>query len=221
MGKNLFVLTEKDLIKLSAMLLLAVIFFGLTGLVMMLILQLLTRQSYAHESVDKHGISQVSASRMGGAAVAVMTFGLLVMGAYSGKIDLELGPLGVDKFVWITVIFCMGLGLVEDLKNDYLAPRVRLYAEFAIFGVMVAVTPQFIPLSLGIWGLDAVMALPVIGFVLTVMFCVGFINAVNMADGANGLIPGILTISFSLFLCRNRVTSPCGLDDQLRTLHDL
>ena len=92
MDKNLFVLTEKDLIKLSAMLLLAVIFFGLTGLVMMLTLQLLTRQSYAHESVDKHGISQVSASRMGGAAVAVITFGLLVMGAYSGLIGAEIGP---------------------------------------------------------------------------------------------------------------------------------
>ena len=217
MDKNLFVLTEKDLIKLSAMLLLAVIFFGLTGLVMMLTLQLLTRQSYAHESVDKHGISQVSASRMGGAAVAVMTFGLLVMGVYSGLIGAEIGPLGVDNFVWLTVICCMGLGLVEDLKNDYLAPRVRLYAEFAIFGVMVAVTPQFIPLDLGIWGLDAVMALPVIGFVLTVMFCVGFINAVNMADGANGLMPGILTISFSLFyaetgsLVHAALMTSCGL----------
>jgi UDP-N-acetylmuramyl pentapeptide phosphotransferase/UDP-N-acetylglucosamine-1-phosphate transferase len=111
----------------------------------------------------------------------------------------------------------MGLGLVEDLKNDYLTPRVRLYAEFAIFGVMVAVTPQFIPLDLGIWGLDAVMALPVIGFVLTVMFCVGFINAVNMADGANGLMPGILTISFSLFyaetgsLVHASLMTSCGL----------
>jgi UDP-GlcNAc:undecaprenyl-phosphate/decaprenyl-phosphate GlcNAc-1-phosphate transferase len=217
MDKNLFVLTGKDLLKLSAMMLLGTILFGLTGLVIMIILQWFTRQSYAQDSVDKHGISQIGASRLGGFAVMLCAAGLLGAGTYTGLIDAELGPLGVDYFVWITVSCCMGLGLVEDLKNDYLAPRVRLYSEFAIFGVMVAVTPQFIPLTLGIWGLDAVMALPVIGFVLTVMFCVGFINAVNMADGANGLIPGILTISFSLFyaetgsLVHAALMTSCGL----------
>ncbi|MCS5594031.1 MAG: hypothetical protein NZ730_05770 [Porticoccaceae bacterium] len=66
MGNNLFVLTEKDLVKLSSMMLLAAIFFGLSGLVMMIILQWITRQSYAKDNVDKHGISQVSASRLGG-----------------------------------------------------------------------------------------------------------------------------------------------------------
>jgi UDP-GlcNAc:undecaprenyl-phosphate/decaprenyl-phosphate GlcNAc-1-phosphate transferase len=217
MDKNLFVLTGKDLLKLSAMMLLGTILFGLTGLVIMIILQWFTRQSYAQDSVDKHGISQIGASRLGGFAVMLCAAGLLGAGTYTGLIDAELGPLGVDYFVWITVSCCMGLGLVEDLKNDYLAPRVRLYSEFAIFGVMVAVTPQFIPLTLGIWGLDAVMALPVIGFVLTVMFCVGFINAVNMADGANGLIPGILTISFSLFYAETgslvyaALMTSCGL----------
>ena len=70
---NLFVLSEKDLIKLSVMMLLATIAFGLTGLVMMIILQWMTRQNYAKDSVDKHGISSVSASRLGGAAVALAT----------------------------------------------------------------------------------------------------------------------------------------------------
>jgi uncharacterized paraquat-inducible protein A len=62
MGKNIFVLTGKDLLKLSAMILLATIFFGLTGLVTMIILQWVTRQRYAQDSVDKHGISKNSLS---------------------------------------------------------------------------------------------------------------------------------------------------------------
>ncbi|MBT7564148.1 MAG: hypothetical protein HN621_05630 [Porticoccaceae bacterium] len=65
MGKNIFVLTGKDLLKLSAMILLATIFFGLTGLtglVTMIILQWFTRQRYAQDSVDKHGISKNSLS---------------------------------------------------------------------------------------------------------------------------------------------------------------
>ena len=70
------------------MLLLATIFFGLTGLVIMLFLQWITRQSYAQESVDKHGISQLSASRMGGVAIIVTTLALL---AYNASADILVG----------------------------------------------------------------------------------------------------------------------------------
>jgi len=217
MDKNLFVLTGKDLVKLSVMLLLATIFFGLTGLVIMLFLQWITRQSYAQESVDKHGISQLSASRMGGVAIIVTTFVLLAYGVYSGAFELWQGPLGVEGCVWLAVIACMGLGLVEDLNNDYLSARFRLCALMVIFSLLLAFRPIVIPLGLGVWALDILLAIPFIGWLLTVIFCVGFINAVNMADGANGLMPGILTISFGLFytetgsLAFAALMTSCGL----------
>jgi len=217
MDKNLFVLTGKDLVKLSVMLLLATIFFGLTGLVIMLFLQWITRQSYAQESVDKHGISQLSASRMGGVAIIVTTLALLAYGVYSGAFELGQGPLGVEGFVWLAVIACMGLGLVEDLNNDYLSARFRLYALMVIFSLLLAFRPIVIPQGLGVWGLDILLAIPFMGWLLTVIFCVGFINAVNMADGANGLMPGILTISFGLFytetgsLAFAALMTSCGL----------
>ena len=217
MDKNLFVLTGKDLVKLSVMLLLATIFFGLTGLVIMLFLQWITRQSYAQESVGKHGISQLSASRMGGVAIIVTTLVLLAYGVYSGAFELGQGPLGVEGSVWLAVIACMGLGLVEDLNNDYLSARFRLYALMVIFSLLLAFRPIVIPLGLGVWALDILLAIPFIGWLLTVIFCVGFINAVNMADGANGLMPGILTISFGLFytetgsLAFAALMTSCGL----------
>ena len=217
MDKNLFVLTGKDLVKLSVMLLLATIFFGLTGLVIMLFLQWITRQSYAQESVDKHGISQLSASRMGGVAIIVTTLALLAYGVYSGAFELGQGSLGVEGFVWLAVIACMGLGLVEDLNNDYLSARFRLCALMVIFSLLLAFRPIVIPLGLGVWALDILLAIPFIGWLLTVIFCVGFINAVNMADGANGLMPGILTISFGLFytetgsLAFAALMTSCGL----------
>ena len=217
MDKNLFVLTGKDLVKLSVMLLLATIFFGLTGLVIMLFLQWITRQSYAQESVGKHGISQLSASRMGGVAIIVTTLALLAYGVYSGAFELGQGSLGVEGFVWLAVIACMGLGLVEDLNNDYLSARFRLYALMVIFSLLLAFRPIVIPQGLGVWGLDILLAIPFIGWLLTVIFCVGFINAVNMADGANGLMPGILTISFGLFytetgsLAFAALMTSCGL----------
>ena len=199
MGNNLFILTEKDFVKLFLLLLLSSILFGLSGIVMMIILQWISRGSYAKDSVDKHGISPVVGSRMGGAAVAVFTAGLFVLGAYNGLVDAKGPPLGLQLFGWLAVIACLGLGLVEDLRNDELAPRFRLCIELVIFAVLLAFRPELIPVELGIWGLDTLMALPIMGWLLTVVFCVGFINAVNMSDGANGLIPGICTISFGLF----------------------
>ena len=199
MDKNLFVLTGKDLLKLSAMMLLATIFFGLTGLVIMIILQWFTRQSYAQDSVDKHGISKIGASRLGGLAVILCTVGLIGVGTYTSLVgDLRV-PFEAQPFGWLAVLACMALGLTEDLYNDYLSPRFRLWVELIIFALLISYRPELIPLDLGVWGLDALMAVPVMGWLLTVIFCVGFINAVNMADGANGLMPGILAISFSLF----------------------
>jgi UDP-GlcNAc:undecaprenyl-phosphate GlcNAc-1-phosphate transferase len=217
MVSSLFVLTGKDLVKLSVMLVLATVFFGLTGLAIMLFFQWITRKSYAQESVEKHGISQVKASRMGGLAVIVTTLALLGYGVYNGTVVLGRGSLGVEWFVWLAVIGCMGLGLVEDLNNNYLSARARLYALIAIFSLLVAFRPLVIPLSLGVWALDVLLAIPIIGYLLTVVFCVGFINAVNMADGANGLVPGILTISFGLFytetgsLAFAALMTSCGL----------
>ena len=196
---NLFVLSEKDLIKLSVMMLLAAMAFGVIGLMMMIILQWMTKQSYAVDSFDKHGISTASASRLGGAAVAVCTAILMVIGEFAGYSKTDLAPVGLQMVAWLSVLICLGLGLVEDLHNDTLAPKFRLLVEFVVFAVLIALMPMLIPVSLGVWGLDALLAIPSIGWLITVIFCVGFINAVNMADGANGLMPGILTISFGLF----------------------
>lgn len=200
MTKPLFVLTERDLAKLSVMMLLAVIFFGLSGLMIMILLQWITRQSYAQDAIDKHGISRVSASRLGGAAIFASWLGLLVAGYFSAYFgDASGGPSGPYWIDWLAVGCCALLGLAEDLRNNYLSPRFRLYAELGIFAVTIAVWPVLIPVDLGIPGLDVLMGLPLVGWLLTVIFCVGFINSINMADGANGLMAGVMTIAFSLF----------------------
>ena len=200
MTKPLFVLTESDLIKLSVMMLLAVVFFGLSGLVIMIFLQWITRQSYAQDVVDKHGISKVSASRLGGAAIFTSWLGLLLAGYWSDYFgDASGGPSGPYWIDWIAVGCCGFLGLAEDLRNNYLSPRFRLYAEFVIFSITIGVWPILIPLDLGVSGLDSLMGLPLIGWMLTVIFCVGFVNSINMADGANGLMVGVMTIAYGLF----------------------
>ena len=217
MAKNIFVLTEGELIKVGTMTVLASLLFGMTGLAIMIFLQWITRQTYAADVVDKHGISHVSASRLGGAAVFVSSLCMLIIGSFSMSFDSSYGPLGIHLFGWVGALSCAALGLVEDLYNDRLSPRFRLLSKFFLFAAIIGFWPYLIPVSLGVPSLDALLALPVVGWALTVIFCVGFINAVNMADGANGLMPGILTIAFGLFyletnslLYANLLTA-CGL----------
>ena len=113
--KNTFVLTERELIKVGFMIVLSVFLFGLTGLFIILFLQWITRQSYAADVVDKHGISQVSASRLGGSAVFACSLGLLILGNFSIPIDVSNGPLGVHVWGWVGAVSCAALGLTEDL----------------------------------------------------------------------------------------------------------
>ena len=56
-----FVLSGRELAKLAAMLVIATIAFGLSGLLMILIMQWMTLQSFSADAVDKHGIAEVSA----------------------------------------------------------------------------------------------------------------------------------------------------------------
>ena len=58
---------------------------------------------------------------------------------------------------------------------------------------------MLVPQKIGIVGLDFLLDKAMIGWIITLVFCVGFVNAVNMADGANGLIPGIITIALAMF----------------------
>ena len=107
-----FLLTKRELYKLTVMLLIATAAFGLSGLVIILMMQWMTLQSYAAESIDKHGISEVRASRLGGVAVAIavlvsMAF-LLLSGYRGGNINAPLGmywPLWLGAFgffSWVT-----------------------------------------------------------------------------------------------------------------------
>ena len=91
------------------------------------------------------------------------------------------------------------LGLVEDFRNNILSPRYRLLAKAIIFIITLWLWPSLVPDQIGISFVDSFLANSAIGWLLTILFCVGFLNAANMADGANGLMPGILFITFTIF----------------------
>lgn len=98
----------------------------------------------------------------------------------------------VSILIWLACVTIMALmGLADDRHS--LSPRLRLLISFLVFASAAAADPTFnvrvldfnIPrfsIGLGTWWL---------AIIFTVICCVGLINAVNMADGKNGLVLGL------------------------------
>jgi len=193
------VLSEKELAKLFSMMMLSAIFFGVSGLIGMLVMQWVTRQRYAQDSVDKHGISEIPASRLGGVVIICLSLALFLVHYIQGYNFSPVGPLGVHDWGWVAFALCATLGLIEDLNNDMLSPLWRLILLAIIFGGVFLIWPNAIPTEIGYQPLDNIMSQPILGWLLSVIFCIGFINAINMADGANGLVPGIIFLSSVIF----------------------
>ena len=191
--------SEQDLGALFLMMLIATLLFGLSGLIGMLVMQWVTRQQYAKEDIAKHGISEIAASRLGGVVVISLAMAFLLAHYISGYTFSDVGPMGIQIWGWSAFLLCFVLGLVEDFYNDLLSPQVRLILLASIFALVFLLWPDIIPSDLGYSFIDKPMSNPALGWFLSVIFCVGFINAINMADGANGLVPGIVFIASIIF----------------------
>ena len=193
------VLSDKELGKLFVIMLLAAILFGVAGLLGMLVMQWVTRQRYAKEDQEKHGISQVNASRLGGAVIIGLGLGFLAVKFFTGHEFDNVGPMGIHPWAWLAFLSTSALGLVEDIDNDLLSPQLRLGMLGLFFGLTFLIWPEVIPCKTGYPTVDLIMSLPIVGWAIAVIFSVGFINAINMADGANGLVPGIVFIAAIIF----------------------
>jgi UDP-GlcNAc:undecaprenyl-phosphate/decaprenyl-phosphate GlcNAc-1-phosphate transferase len=94
--------------------------------------------------------------------------------------------------IWLGAVASMALiGIADDRHS--LSPKMRLLFSFAVFGAAAAVDPTFnvrildfehpaFAFGLGSWWF---------AIIFTVICLVGLVNAINMADGKNGLVIGL------------------------------
>lgn len=125
---------------------------------------------------------------MGGVVMIVVLAPLALVYVFSGVSERWFGSF----LIWIVSVTCMAfVGLADDRHS--LSPRLRLLISFLVFATAAAVDPTFnvrvldfvtpkFSLGLGTWWL---------AIIFTVICCVGLINAINMADGKNGLVLGL------------------------------
>jgi UDP-GlcNAc:undecaprenyl-phosphate/decaprenyl-phosphate GlcNAc-1-phosphate transferase len=125
---------------------------------------------------------------MGGVALLFAFLPIAVFYVVTTASERWIGSL----MIWLASAVIMAIvGLADDRHS--LSPRLRLIISFLVFAIAAAIDPTFnvrvldfvtpeLTLGLGTWW---------IAIIFTTICCVGLINAVNMADGKNGLVIGL------------------------------
>lgn len=131
--------------------------------------------------VQKYHVNVVS--RLGGLGIAIsICCGLLFISRnYSN--ESFLASLLMLAF---TPIFIAGL--IEDLTH-LVKPRTRLWLACVSSIVALMVTQAFI-IRTDLVPIDALLKIPGVSLVLTVLVVVGFLNSINIIDGFNGVASG-------------------------------
>jgi UDP-GlcNAc:undecaprenyl-phosphate/decaprenyl-phosphate GlcNAc-1-phosphate transferase len=142
-------------------------------------------------------LMDVPAGRKTHRAETPLMGGLAILGACVPISIAAIALYAPDRWlpsfsIWLSAVAMMALVGIADDRHS-LSPRARLVLSFLIFGTTAAIDPTFnvrildfehpsFALGLGTWWLAVIF---------TVICLVGLVNAVNMADGKNGLVIGL------------------------------
>lgn len=125
---------------------------------------------------------------MGGVVILFALLPVTAIAIYLGATERWISSFSI----WLAATAATAaVGIVDDQHS--LSPKIRLLLSFLIFGSAAAIDPTFnvrildfehpsLRFGLGTWWL---------AIIFTVICCVGLVNAVNMADGKNGLVIGL------------------------------
>ncbi len=143
------------------------------------------------DSPDKHGISNVRASRLGG--VLIVSYVLFSI-AYQYISIGELIVAGTSLWVLALAGLFFSIGLFEDIKGT-LSARLRLLAMLGAVAALLALNPDMLIKPVGMPEFDWFLENPWLATPIALLSLVFLPNAFNTADGANGLVAGISLIT--------------------------
>ena len=171
---------------------------GIAGLTSLCLMVWFSHQRFGVDRSAKHGISVKDTSRMGGVAIALFLIlvwlATIIFPSLAG--DSKSGMTWGPSFLLLAGLLAC-IGFLDDLGMP-LTPVIRLLASTLILTVGFIFVPDWMPNQfLGFFG-DTSLGFEVGLVAASVFVCVGFINAGNMADGANGLFSGIC---LAFFVC--------------------
>jgi UDP-GlcNAc:undecaprenyl-phosphate GlcNAc-1-phosphate transferase len=132
---------------------------------------------------------------VGGLAVTLVTVAAALilrdLGGRAAFDGLLGGPVPARNLGWLAlavgVIFLIGVG--DD--RFHLSPVLRLLAALVVLMLVVAEVPDFALAFLHFGGGGHLWMLGSMGLGFTLLCLIGLLNAVNMADGKNGIVIGL------------------------------
>ena len=127
---------------------------------------------------------------VGGLAIALTVLGIVLLRLF----DVTTAEAVRTHLAWfVSAVLGMYLiGLTDD--RFALGPKIRLALGFALLLLVVLYAPDFSLPFLRFSGSDRTWFLDDAGQGFALLCLVGLLNAVNMADGKNGLVTGVCLI---------------------------
>jgi len=167
--------------------------FGVTFFVSLILV--LTKHIHGRISLDTdHGVQKfhhMPTPRIGGIP---LIFGYLAAWFFlEGDVKAYFGLIGLAGLP------ALAFGLAEDISKK-VGVRTRLIATI-VSGMIFAALSGYTITHVDIWGVDALLALPLFAFAFTAFAIGGAANAINLIDGFHGLASGtliIILLSFAL-----------------------
>ena len=187
---------------LTGLFILAVLFGGLISVMTLALLYWLSSRPFGVDREGKHGISQKNSSRLGGIAIFVSVL-LFSVGApwLSDSVALLIELNGdeistIRGYQWLACVIGL-VGLADDI-NFGIKPMRRMLLLFAISIAGFVWAPEWLPDLHRFSVSSELLTIPLVTIILSAFVLVGFTNAANMVDGANGLLGIIATVFFLL-----------------------
>ena len=166
---------------------------GFVGVAMALSMFAVSSKKFFLDAADKHGISVKTSSRLGG---PVIFLGAILLGCVQ-FLAQDSSVFSIQYYIsesvpgyLVVALLCGAVGLWEDYAQR-LSPRFRLQILFLIVSLYFFLISSNLPTD--IFPAPTLQWLNhplVVGAGMT-LCVVGYINAGNMADGANGLLSAI------------------------------
>lgn len=117
----------------------------------------------------------------------------------------DIGNTGLTVLGGCTIVSAM-IGITDDRHS--VSARVRLLASILLFASAIAIDQRFLITEVRFTGIAHVLHLPLwLAWPFTLTVLIGFLNAVNMSDGKNGLVTG-MSLGWCLLLT---LVGPSGI----------
>ena len=172
---------------------------GVVGVAMAFSMLFISSKSFFLDAADKHGISERSSTRLGGPVIFV---GAIVFGCVH-FVAQESSIVSIQSYIYknlpgylVVALLCGAVGLWEDYAQR-LSPKIRLQILFLVVSLYFLLISSELPINIFPTPTLQWLNHPLVVGVGMTICVVGFINAGNMADGANGLLS---TIAIAVFL---------------------